>query len=137
MKVNNLDILIIDDHRIMRSFIEKNLDTINQKKVKFAVDGVDALEKIGQENFNLILADWNMPNMSGLELLNIIRTEERYDNVAYVMVTAESDKSKIIDAMAAGATSYLEKPFTEAEFQRTIEKVIIWLDKKMKSRRLL
>jgi len=130
MDSNNLNILIIDDHMIMRNFVEKNLNRINQRKIQFAVDGVDALEKISQEKFNLILADWNMPNMSGLELLKTIRKEEKYNDSAFVMVTAEVDQLKIIEAMSAGATAYLTKPFTEIEFQNTIDKIIKWLEGK-------
>jgi len=130
MEKENIKTLIVDDHMIMRNVVEKHINAMGIRNVTFAVNGQEAAEKAQQETFDIILADWNMPELSGEDLLKKIRDDIKYNKSAFVMISAEGEKTKILDVMNAGATAYLTKPFSEGEFQDTISNVISWLEKK-------
>ncbi len=130
MNIENLKILIVDDHMIMRNLIENAANSIGLRQFKTATDGEDALKKINQEKFDIILADWNMPKLSGAELLKKLRENKEFDSTAFVMITAESENTKKLEVLNSGATAYLNKPFSEEAFKETIEKVFFWLKTK-------
>ncbi len=130
MQAENLNILIVDDHMIMRNLVQGVANNLGLRQFKTASDGQDALDKIKQEKFDIILADWNMPKLSGEELLKILRADSTYDKTAFVMITAESENVKKLEILSLGATAYLNKPFSEESFRETIEKVLAWLEKK-------
>lgn len=130
MQAENLNILIVDDHMIMRNLVQGVANNLGLRQFKTASDGQDALDKIKQEKFDIILADWNMPKLSGEELLKILRSDSTYDKTAFVMITAESENVKKLEILSLGATAYLNKPFSEESFRETIEKVLAWLEKK-------
>lgn len=118
----------MDDHMIMRNFLERSSTDLGFRNFEFAADGIEALEKYKSQDFDIILADWNMPNLSGIDLLKTIREQETDKKVAFVMVTAEGEKHRMLEAMTAGATAYIAKPFSEETYKDTIEKVITWLE---------
>lgn len=82
------------------------------------------MEILKSDNFNFIFADWNMPKMSGLDLLKTIREDEKYKDIPFVMVTSEANKDKIIEDVKAGADDYIVKPFNADALQETIKKNI-------------
>lgn len=87
-----------------------------------AVDAVRQIEAGGE--FDLIISDWNMPNMTGLELLNYVRTEKQLKNIPFLMITAEAQRENIIEAAKAGVSQYIVKPFTEEALQEKIESIL-------------
>ncbi len=132
MEINNLKILLVDDHMIMRNILRQYLTMAGIKNVTEASNGSEALHKIDEAekagvSFNVILADWSMPTMDGLELLKEIREKRGLNNLAFVMITAESEKTRIMEALQAGATSYLSKPFSQEDLQGHIGKIVEWL----------
>jgi len=119
----NLKILIVDDFATMRKILKKLLRRFGYSDIHEADDGVTALAKLKKERFGLIIADWNMPEMSGLDLLKNARADENHKNTPFLMVTAESGKNAIVAAIQSGANDYLIKPFNE----RALEEKLIRL----------
>ncbi len=123
MAVGSMKILIVDDFATMRKIIKNLLGQSGYKNVHEADDGSTALVMLKKERFDLIIADWNMPQMSGLDLLKIIRENENYKNTPFVMVTAEANKNNIVAAIQAGANDYIIKPFNANTLQEKIKKI--------------
>ena len=107
-------LLVVDDLTTMRSLIRKMLKAIGYPIIEEAVDDVTALEKLKTQRFDLVITDWNMPNMDGLTLLQEIRQSEHHADVPVLMVTAETRRENVIAAIRAGASGYVVKPFSEA-----------------------
>ncbi len=122
--------IVVDDHMMVRKMVENNLNDLGIKVCETAVDGLDALEKIQKGGYDIVLADWRMPKLSGEELLRMIREDEKNNNIAFVMVTAESEPDNILKIMQLGATAYITKPFTDHDFRIAMEKVVKWLSKR-------
>ena len=108
-----MKLLIVDDSSVMRKVIKAAADMLQMETVE-AQDGIEALEKLSEiyEEVNLILLDWNMPEMNGYEVLVNIKSDEKFKHIPVMMVTTEGQKSSIIAAIRAGADNYLVKPFT-------------------------
>ncbi|MDR5755211.1 MULTISPECIES: response regulator [unclassified Caballeronia] len=107
-------LLVVDDLATMRSLIRKMLKAIGYTIIEEADDGVAALQKLKTERFDLVITDWNMPNMDGLSLLQEIRKSEDHADLRVLMVTAEKRRENVIAAISAGANGYIVKPFSEA-----------------------
>jgi two-component system chemotaxis response regulator CheY len=129
MADTSIKILIVDDFATMRKIIKKLLGKIGYQDVHEAENGQVALEMLKSDNFNFILADWNMPEMNGLDLLKTIRKDEKYKDIPFVLVTSEASKNNIIAAIQAGANDYIVKPFNADALQETIKKILNQLDK--------
>ena len=117
-----MNAIVVDDSRAMRRIIAKLLLELGFE-VHEAASGLEALmlaEKL--EGLSLVLLDWNMPEMDGLEVLSLIRTETAYKNVRVMMVTTESEMSRVATALEAGASEYLMKPFDR---EALLEKLIL------------
>jgi two-component system chemotaxis response regulator CheY len=133
MQKEHLKVLVIDDHMLMRNLLTQCLVSIGIKNIKFAANGNDALseikaaQKAGQD-FDVIMADWNMPMMNGFELLQKVRGDLKMNKTAFVMITAESEKGKIMGALKAGVTSYIVKPFSPEDISKHMAKVLTWLE---------
>ncbi|MCD6150977.1 MAG: chemotaxis response regulator CheY [Deltaproteobacteria bacterium] len=119
----NMKILIVDDFSTMRRIIKNILRQLGFTNVQEADDGVTAWPKIQSEPFDLIVTDWNMPKMSGLELLKAIRSDENLKDLPVLMVTAEALKENIIEAVKAGVSNYIVKPFTAETLQEKLQKI--------------
>ncbi len=119
----NMKILIVDDFSTMRRIIKNILRQLGFTNVQEADDGVTAWPKIQSEPFDLIVTDWNMPKMSGLELLKAIRSDENLKDLPVLMVTAEALKENIIEAVKAGVSNYVVKPFTAETLQEKLQKI--------------
>jgi two-component system chemotaxis response regulator CheY len=105
-----MKILLIDDSRTMRNIQKSVLTQLGYTQVEEACDGQDALSKVKAYAPDLILCDWNMPNMDGLTFVKAFRTQNK--SVPVIMVTTESEKSRVIEAIKAGVNNYVIKPFT-------------------------
>ena len=119
----NMKILIVDDFATMRKILKNILKQIGFKNISEADDGKSALRVLKKESFDLILSDWNMPEISGLELLNSVRSDSKLKNIPFVMVTAEAQKDNILEAVKSGVNSYIVKPFTAETVGEKINKV--------------
>jgi two-component system chemotaxis response regulator CheY len=119
-------ILVVDDSRIMRNIVK---NTFLQMKIPCefveAVDGYDALQKLFSRKIHLVLLDWNMPKLLGIDFLKKVRSIEQYKNLPIIMVTSESAKYSVIDAIDAGATDYIVKPVNERVFIEKISQINI------------
>ena len=119
----NMDVLIVDDFATMRRILKNILRQIGFTNIYEADDGKSALNMLKKQKFDLILCDWNMPEMSGLELLNKVRSDNELKGIPFVMVTAEAQKNNIIEAVQAGVSNYVVKPFTAETINGKLEKV--------------
>lgn len=105
----NMQILVIDDFQTMTALVRNLLRSIGFTNIDEARDGSSALEKIAEKNFDLIISDWNMKPMAGIDLLRTLRT--RGNPVPFIMITAENLTENVLEAKAAGVTGYITKPF--------------------------
>ena len=108
----NMKVLIVDDFATMRRIVRNVLKQIGFTNMIEADNGKNALKILKKENIDLILCDWNMPEMPGIDLLKTLRSENELKSIPFVMVTAEAQKDNIIEAVKAGVNSYIVKPFT-------------------------
>jgi two-component system, chemotaxis family, chemotaxis protein CheY len=119
----NMKFLVVDDFSTMRRIVRNLLKELGFVNVQEAEDGVDALNKLRGEAFEFVVTDWNMPNMTGLELLKAIRADAALKHLPVLMVTAEAKKENIIEAAQAGASGYVVKPFTAATLDEKLKKI--------------
>lgn len=118
-----IKILVVDDFPTMRRIIRNLLKDLGFENVDEAEDGAQALEKLRNSTFDLVVSDWNMPNMDGLEMLKTIRQDPALSKLPVLMVTAEAKKENIIAAAQAGANGYVVKPFTAATLEEKLNKI--------------
>ncbi|NUM88430.1 MAG: response regulator [Bdellovibrionales bacterium] len=116
-------ILVVDDMMTMRKLISKALKDMGFKDITEAPDGVVAWETVSAAAppIGLIISDWNMPNCSGLDFLKRVRADSRYSKTPFVLVTAESEAKQVAEALKAGVSHYVVKPFTPDNLKARIE----------------
>ncbi|HUT25501.1 MAG TPA: chemotaxis response regulator CheY [Sumerlaeia bacterium] len=119
----NMKILVVDDFATMRRVIRNILKQLGYTNIDEADDGSSGLTKLRGGRFDLVITDWNMPNMSGLDLVKAIRADEQIQTVPVLMVTAEAMKESIVTAVKAGVNNYIVKPFTVEVLKGKIEKI--------------
>lgn len=119
-----MKILVVDDYPTMRRIVCNLLDQIGYKEVEEASDGVEALEKLKTRHFDMIISDWNMEPMTGIELLRHVRSSPTTAKVPFIMVTAESKADNVVSAKKAGASQYIVKPFTAETLKNKISSVL-------------
>jgi two-component system chemotaxis response regulator CheY len=118
-----MHVLVVDDFATMRKIIRNILKQVGFEHIHEADDGTTALPILRDENIGLVVTDWNMPNMSGLELLQKIRGNIKTQNIPVIMVTAEGQKENIIAAVKAGVDNYIVKPFTAETLKEKLDAV--------------
>ena len=118
-----MKVLVVDDFATMRRILKNILKEIGFSNISEAENGKDALKELKNNKYDLILCDWNMPEMSGLELLKQVRADDGLKGLPFVMVTAEAQKDNIIEAGQAGVTNYVVKPFTAQTINEKLVKV--------------
>ncbi len=116
-------ILIVDDFATMRRIVKNILKQLGYTNFVEAQDGREALKILKSQPVDFIVSDWNMPNMTGLELLKAVRADENLKDIPFLMVTAEALKENIVDAVKAGVSNYIVKPFTAETLSEKIEKI--------------
>jgi two-component system chemotaxis response regulator CheY len=120
--------LIIDDFSTMRKALKSTLNMLGYKNVVEAVDGKNAVDKL-QDNLekntpiDFILSDWTMPNMSGIELLKYCKQQPQFQNLPFILITAESEQGNIVEALKSGVSEYIVKPFNPQLLKTKMEKV--------------
>lgn len=119
----SISVLIVDDFATMRRIIKGVLKQLGFSNLIEAEDGEAALKELRKEKVGLIVSDWNMPNMTGLELLKAVRADSGLKGIPFLMVTAEGQKENVIQAVQAGVSNYIVKPFTPETFNAKLEKI--------------
>jgi len=130
-----LKILISDDHFLVRQFVRNTLQEAKITNIQTAADGNEAIDLVqkAQESdqpYDVVFLDWNMPTISGLEVLNYFRTRPEYSETAFVMLTAESEQQNIMKAIKAGATSYIIKPVSPSDLSKKLFEIHEWVKRK-------
>jgi two-component system chemotaxis response regulator CheY len=123
MDFSNQAVLVVDDFATMRRIVSNLLREAGFKHLVEAEDGVEALRKLEAGNFQFVVSDWNMPKMTGLELLKSVRSSEHLKHLPFLLVTAEARKENIVEAAHAGADGYIVKPFTGATLKEKIQAI--------------
>ncbi len=123
----NMNVLIVDDHKTMLRIIRNLLAQLNLNNVDEAYDGQDALRRLTQKKYDLILSDWNMMPMTGLELLQYVRTDATYGHkhAPFIMITAEARPENVAEAVKAGVDNYIVKPFNAETLESKIKNVLL------------
>jgi two-component system, chemotaxis family, chemotaxis protein CheY len=119
-----VNVLIVDDYKTMLRIIRNLLKQIDFENVEEASDGNEALAKLHTGNFGLIISDWNMEPMTGLQLLQHVRADVKLKSTPFIMVTAESKTENVIVAKQAGVSNYIVKPFNAETLRSKIQKVL-------------
>ncbi|MFM2148554.1 MAG: hypothetical protein RLZZ187_860 [Pseudomonadota bacterium] len=120
----NTPVLIVDDYKTMLRIIRNLLKQIDIENVEEASDGQEALTKLRAGSFGLVISDWNMAPMTGLDLLKEVRADARLKDTPFIMITAESKTENVVAAKQAGVSNYIVKPFNAETLREKIEKVM-------------
>jgi two-component system, chemotaxis family, chemotaxis protein CheY len=124
MTYKDLIVMVVDDFSTMRRIIRKIMKDLEFKEVIEAENGAEAFELLKTNKVDVIVSDWNMPTMTGLELLKKVRADERFKALPFLLVTAEAQKENIIEAIQAKVSNYVVKPFTPAALAEKLAKII-------------
>ncbi len=120
----NMKVLVVDDYRTMVRIIRNLLKQLNFNNVDEASDGSSALRKLREGKFGLVVSDWNMAPMTGLQLLQEVRSDDKLKDLPFIMVTAENKTENVIEAKQAGVSNYIVKPFNAATLKSKISSVL-------------
>lgn len=119
----NIRILVVDDFSTMRRIVKNLLGDLGFHNIAEADDGSTALTALNAGQFEFVVTDWNMPGMTGIELLKAIRAHPRHSRMPVLMVTAEAKREQIIEAAQAGVNGYIIKPFTAQTLDEKIQRI--------------
>ena len=120
----NMNILVVDDYKTMIRIIGNLLKQLGFKNIDDAADGGEALNKLRQKSFDLVISDWNMEPVSGLELLKQVRADAKLKSLPFLMVTAESKTENVVAAKEAGVNSYIVKPFNAETLKGKLQSML-------------
>lgn len=118
-----IKVLVVDDFESMRRIIKQSLMEMGFKDIILADDGATALPLLKNGNFGLLITDWNMPQMEGIDLVRAVRSDARIKGLPILMVTAEAKREQIIEAAQAGVNDYIVKPFSRNTLAMKLEKI--------------
>lgn len=118
-----IKILVVDDFSTMRRIVKNILKQLGYSDIDEAEDGVQALSMLKSGKYQFVVSDWNMPNMTGLDLLKAVRAEPSIKDIKFLMVTAEALTENVMAAVQAGVSNYIVKPFTAETLKEKIEKI--------------
>ena len=120
----SMPILIVDDYKTMLRIIRNLLKQLGFENVDEAMDGSAALHKLREKPYHLVISDWNMEPMTGLQLLREVRTDAKLKELPFIMITAESKTENVVAAKQAGVSNYIVKPFNAATLKSKLTTVI-------------
>lgn len=118
-----MKILCVDDFATMRRIIKNIFNQIGFDNVEEAENGAEAYEKVKDGSFKFVVTDWNMPVLDGLGLLKKVRNDPKIKDLPILMVTAEAEKEKVVQAIQAGVNNYIVKPFTAETLKEKMDKI--------------
>ncbi len=119
----NMRLLVVDDFSTMRRIIKNILRQLGFNNIEEADDGTTAWEIINKGGIDFVISDWNMPQMTGIELLRKVRASEEFADMPFLMVTAEAQQENVIEAVQARVSNYIVKPFTAETLKQKIDKI--------------
>ena len=119
-----LKILVVDDHALTRAMVQSILKSAGFGEIIHADNGEMAIKRISEQHIDLVVCDWNMPNVSGIDVLRFIRKNEAYKTIPFIMLTAEAYRRNVKEALEAGVTDYVVKPFTPDVLLEKVEGVV-------------
>ncbi len=119
----NMKIMVVDDMSTMRRIVRNVLKQLGFANVEEAENGKEALDKLKADTYGFVVSDWNMPVMTGIDMLRAIRADAALKHLPVLMVTAEAQKENIIEAVQAGVSNYIVKPFTAEALQDKMGKI--------------
>ncbi|WP_374308423.1 response regulator [Dongia sp.] len=120
----NMQVLIVDDYKTMLRIIRNLLKQLGFNNVDEATDGSMALQKLRDKDYGMVISDWNMEPMTGIQLLREVRADSRLKNLPFIMITAESKTENVIAAKEAGVNNYIVKPFNAATLKTKLVSVL-------------
>lgn len=126
----SLSFLVVDDFEAMRRVTANQLRQLGAEKILTARDGKEAMRFLNSQHVDVVLSDWNMPVMSGLELLKTMRADPKLFTIPFIMITAEAERPRIEEAIACGVTSMILKPYSPAQLMGRLEKAMLWTPKR-------
>jgi two-component system chemotaxis response regulator CheY len=118
-----MNVMVVDDAATMRRIVRSLLRELGIKNVREAEDGEVAFEDLKRQRADLVVSDWSMPKMTGIELLRAIRQDDDLKDIPVLMVTAESKKENIMEAVQAGVNNYIVKPFNSKTLEEKLNKI--------------
>ncbi len=141
-QIAQLKVLIADDHFLIRQFVRNTLQDSKINNIQTAADGNEAIDMVQKaqeirQPYDVVFLDWNMPTISGLEVLSYFRAKPEYSSTAFVMLTAESEQQNIMKAIKAGATSYIIKPVSPVDLGKKLFEIHEWLKRKRQTTQAL
>ena len=120
----NMSILIVDDYKTMLRIIRNLLKQLGFNNVDEATDGSMALQKLRDKDYGMVISDWNMEPMTGIQLLREVRADARLKSMPFIMITAESKAENVVAAKEAGVNNYIVKPFNAATLKTKLTSVL-------------
>ncbi len=120
----NMKILIVDDYKTMLRILRNLLRQLNFNNIDEATDGSMALQKLRQDTFGMVISDWNMEPMTGIQLLREVRADDGLKHLPFIMITAESKSENVIAAKEAGVSNYIVKPFNAETLKTKMASVL-------------
>ena len=120
----NMPILIVDDYKTMLRIIRNLLKQLGFNNVDEATDGSAALHKLRDKSYSLVISDWNMEPMTGIQLLREVRADAKLKDLPFIMITAESKTENVVAAKAAGVSNYIVKPFNAATLKTKLTTIL-------------
>ena len=124
MAYKDMTVLVVDDFSTMRRIVRNILRDLEFKTILEAENGTSALDILHTQEVHLIVSDWNMPKMTGIELLKAVRSDDKLKDLPFLMITAESQKENIVEAVKARVSNYIVKPFTAATLAEKLAKIL-------------
>lgn len=120
---SKMKILVVDDFPTMRRIVKNILKQLGFENIEEAEDGAQAYSKLKSGGFGFVISDWNMPNMDGLSFLKAVRGDPELKDTPFLMVTAEAEKNKVIEAIKSGVSNYIVKPFTAEILKEKMDRI--------------
>ena len=120
----NMQVLIVDDYKTMLRIIRNLLKQLGFNNVDEATDGSMALQKLRDKDYGMVISDWNMEPMTGIQLLREVRADSKLKNLPFIMITAESKTENVVAAKEAGVNNYIVKPFNAATLKTKLSTVL-------------
>lgn len=123
MTDKNIKILIVDDFATLRMSLKSVLEQLGYPEMDEAKDGQEAIDKLKEKDYDLIISDIDMPVMNGFELLDYVKKDDNLKNIPVIFITAEAEREKIVESIKAGLDAYITKPFSISTLQQKIENI--------------
>jgi two-component system chemotaxis response regulator CheY len=120
----DIKILIVEDLLTTRLFLRRTLKKLGYTNVVLSPDGEEALEELGRQSFDLIISDWHMPKMDGLDFFRALSKNRKWNDIPFLLITAEKERDKVIEAVQAGIKEYLVKPVEPEKLSNKIKQVV-------------